>query len=69
MTEQYLGDGLYAKDDGYQIELWCDRDNGKNWVALEPEVMLSFFKFIEKSRGLKMTLTKRLDRIQEIEER
>jgi hypothetical protein len=50
----YLGDGLYAEDVGHQIELSCERDNGTNWVALDPSVMTEFFLFIERVRHVKI---------------
>lgn len=37
----YLGDGLYAEFDGYQIWLTTDRDGFTHEVALEPEVFSS----------------------------
>ena len=55
MTEQYLGDGLYVRDDNSSIELWCDRgENGRNWVCLEDEVLEEFFAFLKKTRGIKV---------------
>jgi hypothetical protein len=44
----YLGDGLYAHDDGFMI--WLE-------VALEPETLTAFMKFLERSRRLKITVT------------
>jgi len=43
--EQYLGDGLYASFDGYQITLRAPRTNGDHWVALEPEVYFALQDF------------------------
>lgn len=56
--EVYLGDGLYAVDRGFMFDLWCERENGKNWVALEDEVLQAFFRFIEKTRGVKIEVKK-----------
>lgn len=45
----YLGDGLYAEFDGFQIRLFAH--NGvthTNEVYLEPAVLQSFLKFIEQ---------------------
>ena len=33
----YLGDGLYAAFDGYQIILSAQRDDITHWIGLEPE--------------------------------
>lgn len=35
---QYLGDGLYAHFDGWQIQLFTERENGTHSVYLEREV-------------------------------
>jgi hypothetical protein len=46
-NETYLGDGLYASFDGYQITLRAPRENGDHYVALEPVVLESFFRYVE----------------------
>ncbi len=56
--EVYLGDGLYARDDGYSFWLRAPRFEGDHEVALEPDVMQEFLRFVERSRGLKITVTK-----------
>lgn len=43
--EEYLGDGLYASYDGYQIRLYTQEGNQ---VFLEPEVYASFVRFAAK---------------------
>lgn len=58
MNEIYLGDGLYAKDDGYQVELYAYRADGRNWVALDDRVLQVFMQFLERSRNLKILITK-----------
>ena len=50
--EVYLGDGLYASFDGWQIQLRAPRENGDHFVALEPEVLDNLITFI-KSLGWK----------------
>lgn len=54
--ETYLGDGLYASDDGFMFWLRAPRAGGDHEVALESEVLESFIRFIERSRGLKITI-------------
>lgn len=55
----YLGDGLYAADDGYQILLIAPRASGvEHYVALEPRVLEEFFRYIERNAGIKITVTK-----------
>ena len=50
--ETYLGDGLYASFDGWQIVLRAPRSEGDHYVALEPEVVVTLLEFIA---GLKAT--------------
>lgn len=44
--ETYLGDGLYASHDGWQIKLRAPREDGDHVVYLEPEVLRAFAKFL-----------------------
>lgn len=57
-SEAYLGDGLYVSDDGFQFRLRAPRLDGDHEVYLDPEVMRNFMNFVEKSRGLKIEVTK-----------
>ena len=41
----YLGDGLYASFDGGMITLSTEREAGKHWVCLEPEVFEELIQF------------------------
>lgn len=34
--ETYLGDGLYASFDGWQIQIRAPRENGNHFIYLEP---------------------------------
>ena len=43
--ETYLGDGLYASFDGYQIKLRAPRPDGDHWVALEASVYAALVAF------------------------
>jgi hypothetical protein len=56
----YLGDGLYAQHDGWQIWLMCERDNGENAVALEPEVLQAFDSY-------RMKINQLVEEIKELE--
>ena len=38
-TSGYLGDGVYATFDGYQIWLSTEREQGMHRIALEPSTM------------------------------
>jgi hypothetical protein len=49
--ETYLGDGVYAVFDGWNITLDL-RAQGHEKICLEPEVLLALFKFA-KSHGWK----------------
>ncbi len=48
--EAYLGDGLYAKFDGWSFWLRAPRPTGDHYVAMEPEVLASFLEFIRAAR-------------------
>jgi hypothetical protein len=44
----YLGDGLYASFDGYQIELYASNRICKtNQVYLDPHVLAAFLRYVE----------------------
>jgi len=56
MTEQateetYLGDGLYASFDGWQIRLRAPGEAGDNIVYLESEVVKAFESYVCKLRA------------------
>lgn len=51
MDEAYLGDGLYASHDGYQIVLRAPREGGDHWVALEPSTLMMFLAWLDKQKG------------------
>ena len=44
-SETYLGDGLYASFDGYQIWLRAPQMEGDHLVALEPPVYAALVAF------------------------
>ena len=48
---EYLGDGVYAKFDGYQIWLAVNNDHN-NAVALEPEVFARLCEYAKKLKEL-----------------
>lgn len=45
MTEKYLGDGVYASFDGYQIWLRTPRLTGDHTIALEPKVFEALLQY------------------------
>lgn len=47
-AEVYLGDGVYASHDGYQIWLRAMRDGIEHLVALEPEVLASLDEYLRR---------------------
>lgn len=51
-NKEYLGDGVYASFDGYQI--WLTTDDGfeiTNSIALEPPVYARLTQYVEKLRS------------------
>jgi hypothetical protein len=55
--DAYLGDGVYASFDGYQIWLAANHQENKV-VALEPNVISMLMKYIEQIYQLKITVKK-----------
>lgn len=53
MMKDYLGDGLYAEFDGYQIRLYADREYTRHEVFLEPQVYLALTRFVERIKDAK----------------
>jgi hypothetical protein len=51
--EEYLGDGLYASFDGWQVILRAPREGGDHVVALEPEVYRSLRNWLASYPALK----------------
>ena len=58
-SEQYLGDGVYALFDGYQIWLKVMRDGREERIALEPEVFLTLSEFAGECWNIKTEPTPR----------
>jgi hypothetical protein len=52
----YLGDGVYAKFDGYQIELFTEAEGRVHGIFLEPAVLESLIRFAEKVYSAKITI-------------
>lgn len=61
MEKVYLGDGLYAQHDGFMFTLITERRDALHFVALEPEVLTAFFRYVEKVCEVKITVTKKGD--------
>lgn len=49
--ETYLGDGLYASFDGFQIILRAPREEGDHWVALEPNAFIALTEFVNSLKS------------------
>jgi hypothetical protein len=49
MTERetYLGDGLYASFDGWQVRLRAPREGGDHEVFLEQSALQAFLQFLD----------------------
>lgn len=55
----YLGDGLYALDQGFQFELTpTPGGDGQQSVYLDDHVFKAFLDFAAHSRGLKITISR-----------
>lgn len=53
-TIKYLGDGVYAGFDGHQIWLVCRREEGYNFIALEPRTFDSLTHFGQDYHFIKL---------------
>jgi hypothetical protein len=51
MDRTYIGDGVYASHDGYQIWLEVGTAGGRTRIALEPEVMQALIVYYNSFRG------------------
>lgn len=49
---EYLGDGVYATFDGYQVWLDTRGQSPVNRIALEPEVLASLLAFYHRMAGV-----------------
>ena len=52
-SETYLGDGLYASFDGWQVLLRAPREGGDHWVGLQPDVYRSLIRWVRSYALLK----------------
>jgi hypothetical protein len=48
VPEVYLGDGLYASFDGFQVQLRAPRGGEDHVVFLEPGVLQAFLEFVKR---------------------
>lgn len=47
-AETYLGDGLYASFDGWQVILRAPRPDGDHFIGLEPEVYQALREWVAR---------------------
>lgn len=57
--KEYLGDGLYVHHDGYQFVLTAPRGGDEHYVALEPNVLDEFLRFVEKTCDVKISVVRK----------
>lgn len=54
----YLGDGLYAKYDGFQVYLMADsHENQADIIALDSRAILMFERYLQEIKYLKEALS------------
>lgn len=51
MKDTYLGDGAYARFDGYYLWVTAERDDRLHEVALEPEGLKRLVEFYQQVTG------------------
>lgn len=42
----YIGDGVYAESNGYDVRLWTARDDGTHYLHLEPDAVQHLVTFL-----------------------
>ena len=52
MSKQYIGDGVYVSDDGFQILLETERENGTDKIYLEPQVFEGLCQYVARIWGV-----------------
>lgn len=50
MNDQYLGDGVYASFDGYQIWLDTRAQDPVNRIALDPGTLNALYRYVDRLR-------------------
>lgn len=51
-TSDYIGDGVYVEDHGFQIRLWTERDGGVvHEIYLEPQAVQDLMAFVKRIWG------------------
>lgn len=45
----YLGDGAYAEFNGWDVVVYCDRENGRHYVHLEMAHLQQLVDFVRES--------------------
>lgn len=47
-TKEYLGDGAYVEDEGFQLRVFCGRSEGDHEVFLEPDALRNLIEFARR---------------------
>jgi len=56
--ETYIGDGLYASFDGYQIRLRAPREGSDHVVYLDNATFSLFMDYVQEAVGIKIEIIK-----------
>ena len=56
--ETYIGDGLYASFDGYQIRLRAPREDNDHVVYLDNATFSLFMDYVQEAVGIKIEIIK-----------
>jgi hypothetical protein len=52
----YIGDGVFASNDGMHVILETERENGINIIYLDDVVLDQLFRYIERIHGVEITM-------------
>jgi hypothetical protein len=64
--KRYIGDGVYAGFDGYQVWLWCDRYGTEHSIAIDDRTGMSlnkYFNDLKRALAVDATEALKLDQI------
>lgn len=50
--EVYIGDGVYARWDGFAVKLTTERNNGTHFIYLEPDHVQRLIKLVWADRDM-----------------
>lgn len=63
--KEYIGDGVYVSNENGMVKLETDRGYDNHHVYMEDAVLMSFFTWLARTRGLKIEVSRDANATQE----